>query len=158
LKEAIAREGGLRHIIEESDKDSKRERVFSFLTGEEMHKVWKPKFSLADVVAQNMNKQQPKDQCSQSVTLPVDKDKETSLTVKSLQEDHHRRSKTLMKRVNFAWKVLQDNPPEEQVPLSGKQLWKAAAQAVSQEAGAKKQTDFSRIVAGLVAKQKAKDS
>ena len=146
LREALAREGldGLKKDI-------------SFLSDEDSHKVWKPKFTLADVVAQNMKTQPGSgDKFSQSVNLPMEREKsekERSLSAKSLQAERHRRKNTLMKRVNFAWKVLQENPPEQHQPeLRGKERWKAVAKKVS---GAQKQTDFSQIIAELVAKEKA---
>lgn len=166
----MAREGSLRRIAGDSYEDSKkvRDRGFSFLTDEESHKVWRPKFSLADVVAQNIKDRADQEKPSKtkktvkhytSVTLPLETMGDTSLSVKSLQADFHRRKRTRMNRVNFAWKVLQENPPEvapkdsEQKP-SGKERWRSAAMKVSREASDKKQTDFSLIVADLIAKAK----
>lgn len=163
MKEALAREG-----LSKIAGESYRERGFSFLSDEENHKVWRPKFSLADIVAKNM-KDQAEDKSSKerypkahSVTVPVEREKpagETSLSVKSIQADYHRRKRTRMKRVNFAWKVLQENPPEEteSPKLVGKERWKAVARKVSREASLKKQRDFSRIVADLISKEKNKN-
>lgn len=173
LKEALAREG-LSRLTGESYEDGKK-RGLSFLTGDESHKVWRPKFSLADIVAQNMKERvqqeqqqehskekPPKLHSSYSAgTLPLENEKltgETSLSVKSFQVGD--RKKTLMKRVNFAWKVLQENPAtgasEDSAPkptVAGKR-WKTAAKKLSHEESVKKQTDFSLIVAGLIANEK----
>ena len=166
LKEALAREGSLSRIAGESY----RERGLSFLSDDDNHKVWRPKFSLADIVKNMKEKSEEQTGSSietpraHSVTVPVERDKptgETSLSVKSIQADYRRRrKKTLMKRVNFAWKVLQENPPKETASpkLVGKERWKAVARKVSREASHKKQADFSRIVADLVAKEKSKNS
>lgn len=175
LKEALAREG-LSRLKGESYEDEKK-RGLSFLTGDESHKVWRPKFSLAEVVAQNMkervqheqqlsqkksSKEKPlKLHSSQSAGTPTEKPMgETALSGKSLLVDRHRRKKTLMKRVNFAWKVLQDDPAtngsEDSAPKPGKARWKAAANKLSHEASVKKKTDFSVLVAGLIAEEKEK--
>lgn len=173
LKEALAREG-LSRLRDESYEDNKKKGL-SFLTGDESHKVWRPKFSLADVVAQNIKERQQQEQSQRKVSkentkklhssqsagaLPLEEETsigETSPTVKSLQ---HRRNNTLMKRVNFAWKVLQDSSEtEESAPkprASGKERWKIAAAKVSREASVKKQMDFSLIVADLLTKEKEK--
>lgn len=165
LKEALAREGSLKRIAGEDYKEDKKERTFSFLSGEESHKVWKPKLSFFDIVAKNMKERLKEDKPVHhynTVTLPQIEEEaieEPSLSVKSLNRDLHRRRKTRMDRVNFAWKVLQENPSSTvsediQPKLSGKERWRSAAKKVS--GSIKKQKDFSLIVADLLAKEKAK--
>ena len=142
VREAIKR-GSFKRMAQD---EAKRDRTFSFLSGEEVHKVWRPKVHFIDVVAQMRGKKED------IQTIPPQEEmRETSLSIKDLQADNHRRKKTFMNRVNFAWKVLQDNPAPSEDHNLGKERWKAAAKKVSSE---KKQTDFSQLVASLVSKQK----
>lgn len=92
-----------------------------------------------------------------------EKEKKNLLSVKSQQAYYlKRRQKKMMNRVNFAWKILQENQPtasaevqnKEPAKLSGRTPWKAAARKVMQSASAKKQTDLSLIVSELLTQQK----
>lgn len=100
LKKALVREDSWKRIAgEDEEEKNMKGQTFSFLRGEESHKVWKPKFSFSSVVTQM------KEQANHDTTEERNLTKENSLSVKSQQDDVHQRQKTLMNRVNFAWKT-----------------------------------------------------
>lgn len=156
--------------------------------------MWKPKYKLADIVAANMKERTKRDKtkkCKRDKTTKAKSEREmkSRSTVTSppiLQEEQQisctgqksiskpfqavflqQRQKTLMNRVNFAWKVLkekQQDPAEVDTAASStigerKQSdsahWKAAARKAMISHG--KQTDFSVIVANLAAKSENKE-
>lgn len=161
LKEALAREGSLKKLLGDKADGSVRERSFSFLSGNESHQVWKPKFNFSDIVTEM--KKQAEEEKSETVFLsPLqeeeekEKVKENTPTVKSIIR---KRKKTLMNRVNFAWKVLQEEQHSTDVPEAhetrekSSDRWKVAAKKAAHSAQEKKQTDFSLIVSSLLNKQ-----
>lgn len=146
LKKALAREDSWNRMAGEDKERNMKEQTFSFLRGEESHEVWKPKFSFSDVVAQ-MKEQAKQNISTEERTVT----KENSLSVKSQQDDVQQRQKTLMNRVNFAWKVLKDKGTDSEQIRSGKKLWKVAAKKVTRETN---QIDFFQVVEDLIDKEK----
>ena len=106
LREALAREGNLKSLVENWPRHQ-----HPFLSGEE-HTVWKPKYKFADIVtlAENMKKRQTEHKTLVSSSQP-EKCRELNAEVQSSQVEKFRlRQKTLMDRVNLAWRALQEEP------------------------------------------------
>lgn len=159
-------DGSVRSLAEDSIPS--RSRAFSLLSGEEIHEVWKPKFSFLEIVATSMKKHKEDKSATEQFPyheIEEEEEKENFISHKSQQALYFkRRQKTFMKRVNFAWKVLQENQPmeatapaevqiEEPTKLSGLGLWKATVNKVMRSTAAKKQPDFSYVVTKLLAQQ-----
>ena len=147
LKKALAREDSWKKMVGDEEASNKKSQTFSFLRGEESHKVWKPKFSLSDVVAQ-MKEQAKHDTTEENVT------EENSASVNSQQDDVHQRQETLMNRVNLAWNILKDKGTTDSDQIqsgNGKRLWKVAAKKVTHETN---QIDFFKVVENLIDRDK----
>lgn len=141
---------------------------------ESSHKVWKPKYDFSSIVAQKMKKgtrHKPLHIQSEMI-LPTITESETdkeksSLSVRSLPDTDNlrRRQKTLMKRVNLAWKVLQDNESPSQakdhepnVPSQASARWRDAAKKAAAKSKTTQPLNLSSLVSRLVAEQKTKEN
>lgn len=145
LKEALAREG---NFVKDSPKHEHHFKRLSLLNNEERHAVWKPKYKFSDIVtlAENMKKKQIEH------AIPS----KTEKCAAPAQVEFKLRQKTLMNRVHFAWKVLQEESSTPVVSVketeSSSDRWKEAAKKVI-HTSEKKQTDFSITVANLLAEK-----
>lgn len=156
LKRALGDEDNVKRLVEESSEHAPHlEKGFSFLTDEEEHTVWKYKF--ADVVTEKMRRSKYEQRSkSEFVHQKNTLEKDKSPSVRSLQAEFFRqKQKTLMDRVNFAWKVLKEEPaPAATAPQSRANRWKEAAKKAAHSANDKKGDDFYNIVVALRAQQK----